>query len=660
MSDPHPNLRSPPPRLSRARVLLFALVVWVGCLLAIEGTLASFGIEPLGLRVDPYVGFASRIPLYVRATAGDGRPIFETARNKLAFFNDQHFDAVKLPGTRRLFCIGGSTTYGHPFDDSTSFCGWLRELLAQSDASQRWEVVNAGGISYASYRAAAVMEEITAHAPDVFVIYTGQNEFLERRTYANVLETPAWLLDADVLLRRTRSYSELRRALDGLRSLSRATERAQLSGEVEAILDRSVGPDAYRRDDALREKVLAHYRFNLERMVEIARAAGAEPVFVTPASNLRDCSPFASEHSPELSPAARERWRDHFEAGRRALAEDRAGAARENLAQAVGLDPRRADGQYWLARALAAAGDADAAARAFERARDEDICPLRALSAMPGIVRSVAREQDAAVVDFGRLLRETAGRSDDFDVFGDEFFLDHVHPTIEANGRLAQAILAALRERKIVAAPAPSPQDVAAVRTRILAGVDERKQGESLRNVAKVMSWGGKTEDAARAARHALERLGDDAECRFILGSAAAERGHWDEAIDQYRAALRLEPGYTKVRNNLGIALTRTGRLEEAVAEYRRTLAAEPAHQNARFNLANALARLGRLDEAIANYAEVLRENPGDVDAHYNLARAYARRGDLAPAAEHYRSLLELDPDDALAQRALAEIDAQS
>jgi hypothetical protein len=82
--------------------------------------------------------------------------------------------------------MGGSTTYGHPYEDPTSFCGWLRELLNAAAPDHRWEVVNAGGISYASYRVALLMEELAGYQPDLFIIYSGHNEFLERRSYPQI------------------------------------------------------------------------------------------------------------------------------------------------------------------------------------------------------------------------------------------------------------------------------------------------------------------------------------------------------------------------------------------------------------------------------------------------------------------------------------------
>jgi len=640
-------------QLSRAKMLVFSVLIFGTFVLSLEWLLAAVGVEPLLQREDPYVGFASRIPVFVPARDANGTAVLETAGNKHRFFNSQTFGVVKAEGSRRAFCIGGSTTYGRPFDDGTSFCGWLRAMLARLETTP-WEVVNAGGISYASYRAAAVMEELAVYDPDIFVIYTGHNEFLEQRTYSETLATPSWLRESDALLRRTRSYSALRGFVSSLRERAAGEGRTQLSGEVDAILDRSVGPDAYTRDDELRRQVLEHFRFNLERMIAIARRAGAEPILVVPASNRLDCSPFKSEFSADTSPEDRDRWWTLLDAGRGALDGGRYSDARTQFEQAVAIDPRRADSLFWLGRAHRVMGDNEAAGRALDQARDEDVCPLRALGVVPEIVREVAEEHGVAIVDFpGILLAAAKGAGDPF---SEAYFLDHVHPTIEGHRLLAAGIYDAMRSRGLVAAAGPGPEDLAAVREGVLAAVDSHKHAIALRNLAKVLSWAGKTEGAARAARLALVELGEDAECSFILGAEASESGRWHEATEHYRDALRREPEYTKARNNLGIALARTGRLEEAVAEYEWVLRDAPEHRNARFNLANALSRLGRLDVALAVYLEVLRSDPDDADAHFNMARAYERRGDYGPAAEHYRAVLVREPEDAAVHRALAEV----
>jgi len=84
----------------------------------------------------------------------------------------------------------GSATYGRPFFDHTSFPGWLRAFLPRADPTRKWEVINAGAISYASYRIKGLMAELSRFEPDLFIVYTGENEFLERRTYASAFNTP--------------------------------------------------------------------------------------------------------------------------------------------------------------------------------------------------------------------------------------------------------------------------------------------------------------------------------------------------------------------------------------------------------------------------------------------------------------------------------------
>ena len=276
--------------------LLFALVVCLGFFLLVELVLALAGVRPVLYERDPYVGFSSQIPLFVHDAESSDPNALVTARNKQRIFNVQKFSAKKAPGTMRVFCLGGSTTYGHPYDDKTSYCGWLRSMLPRADPSRRWEFINCGGISYASYREALLMEELIQYQPDLFIVLSGHNEFLEHRTYGDILAMPRAVRGVGALLSRTRLHTALQAVAAKLRGASTETaSRTSLPAEVDTLLDRSVGPQVYFRDDDLQRKVLAHYRFNLERMTDIARSAGAQVIFVTPASNLRSCAPFKSE-----------------------------------------------------------------------------------------------------------------------------------------------------------------------------------------------------------------------------------------------------------------------------------------------------------------------------------------------------------------------------
>ncbi|MFC1637298.1 hypothetical protein ACFL5Z_20960 [Planctomycetota bacterium] len=159
-------------RLSLWKRIFFAAVTVAAFFALVEIVLAVLGVRPVLYDKDPYVGFSSTIPLFVEQAGPDGKKVMVTAENKLGLFNPQQFPAGKAPDTYRIFCMGGSTTFGRPYDDTTSFCGWLRVMLPKADPSRSWEVINAGGVSYASYRMAALMEELIRYKPDLFIIYS--------------------------------------------------------------------------------------------------------------------------------------------------------------------------------------------------------------------------------------------------------------------------------------------------------------------------------------------------------------------------------------------------------------------------------------------------------------------------------------------------------
>lgn len=572
------------------RTLAVAVLVPASFFLALELLLALSGVRPALYEQDPYVGFVSKVPLFV-----DSNEVgtLTTARNKRRLFNAQSFAASKPQETYRIFCIGGSTTYGRPYDDATSFCGWLRQLLPAIDSSRRWEVVNAGGVSYASYRSALVMEELNRYQPDLYIIYSGHNEFLERRTYSGLIATPPAIRGLAASASRTRIYSAMRLGLHALRSPPDrdGDQPTRLAEEVETLLDGSIGPDAYERDDALRSQVLAHYRFNLARMVDIAHAAGAAAILVTPASNLRDSSPFKSQHRANLAPAELARWQQLYERAEQNWRQGEVEASRVALEASLDIDDRYAGAHYLHGRLLLARRETQEAAAAFARARDEDVCPLRALAPAAALVREVALARDTPYVDFARWAESQAPDG----IPGDDLFLDHVHPTISTHRQLALELVAAMRDAGIVAATASwNAELVARITERVETTIDDRQHGRALLNLSKVLGWAGKLEEAGRLAVKAVGIAPELAEAHYQAGLTAQLNHQLEEAIGHYRRALELAPEVATAHGNLAAALEESGSTLQAILHYRRAIAllgtdASPYRQQ----LVATLERLG-------------------------------------------------------------------
>lgn len=608
------------------------LVVTLLFFAALEGLLLVAGVTPLNDRVDPYVGFAGYAPLFVAATGADGTPAFRTADAKFNWFNRQEFPAAKADGVTRVFCLGGSTTYGRPYEDPTSFCGWLRAFLPTADPSRRWEVVNAGGISYASYRVVRLMEELSERDPDLFIVYTGHNEFLERRTYERLLGTPEMLRDLGSLA------SGLR--FSGLLADVAFPTRDVLDTEIDAVLDNSVGPEDYHRDDAMRDATLDHFRISLENMVRIGRSAGAEVLFVTPASNLRDFSPFKAEPSEGLAEASVARVGQLKERIRQSLdAEDHdtaAALAREGL----GVDPRDAELLYLHGRALFHLGAADEARQAFVAAADEDVAPLRALSPMIDIVREVASEGRAGFVDFSAML----ARSSPAGTPGDEHFLDHVHPSIEAHRLLSLAILDELVEMRVARlGPSWSDAAVADITDRVKGGVDEAANARALANLARVLTWAGKHDEALGVAERATGmRMEPHTVYQMLLVLRRSERSA--EALRYSAEAVRLMPNVADVRKMRGVILSENGRSAEALRELEVAARLNPGIPDIDYHLGVVLSDLGQTARAEAAYRRAIDANPGNADALNNLGILFAQRGDYAGAAGWFERAVEVAP----------------
>ncbi|MBX6362813.1 MAG: tetratricopeptide repeat protein [Gemmatimonadetes bacterium] len=109
------------------------------------------------------------------------------------------------------------------------------------------------------------------------------------------------------------------------------------------------------------------------------------------------------------------------------------------------------------------------------------------------------------------------------------------------------------------------------------------------------------------------------------VGDLYLEAGAPEEAAEQYRAALRLRPGFADIRDRLARALLLLGRLDEAEAELRAALEANPRFLAARLDLALVHYRTGRFEEAIRDCEIGLEQEPGNAQARAYLAMIHGR-----------------------------------
>ncbi len=432
-------------QLSLSRAIGFrVLAVALGLL---PFVFAEAGLRLAGWRVpasgdDPYVAFSETHPLFIQS--GGGRR-YETNPVHLELFSSEAFPIVKADHEYRIFCLGGSTVQGRPYSIESSFSTWLELSLRAADDSRQWEVVNCGGASYASYRLVPILEEVLTYQPDLVILYTGHNEFLEARTYETQRQSAFARCQRQLAQLRLVQLSRRWAANLGPRDQPDDSSKTQLAAKVEALLDYRGGLEHYKRDDAWRRGVVEHYRDSLARMLALCRDAGVPVLRVNPACNLKDSYPFKVTGSEDLSSADQARFDKLWQQGREAADAEPQQAA-HLLAQAISVDDRHAGAHYVLGQSLLRLGRLDEAKQEFIRAKDEDICPLRMTEPLHEALRQVAQAGDIDLVDIRALFE---AQTDD-GIPGDNLFVDHVHPTIHGHQMIAARLFDRMQQMKIV------------------------------------------------------------------------------------------------------------------------------------------------------------------------------------------------------------------
>ncbi len=438
----------------RRRKLWFRVVaVLLGLLPIVLLEAACRLLEPESrmVAIDPYVDLNAIRPLF---ELDEVTGTYAIGGERLHLFAPASFSAEKSTETFRVFALGGSTTQGEPYSTPTAFPKWLEFRLQAMMPSRRVEVINCGGLSYASYRVAAICREVLEYQADLIVVYTGHNEFLEERSYARQAGEGFGAAVTRALADNLRSVQVVQRFVRGAAVRSPSAGRTQMSTEVDALLDYQGGLEDYHRDNEWHAGVVEHYRWNIGQIVDQCQAARVSVSFVIPTSNILDCPPMKFELDPQLSPADIDAFNSLWEAARAEAAAANSGRAIELLEQALEIDPGHAGSLFLLGRLYYELGDYPQAEQLLVEARDADVCPLRATSQIVSTLRAVLHERDIAVADAERLFQELSPHG----LVGDKWLVDHIHPSVAGHQRLADLIADELVTGGIVAPEVPEAE----------------------------------------------------------------------------------------------------------------------------------------------------------------------------------------------------------
>jgi lysophospholipase L1-like esterase len=190
-------------------------------------------------RLNPNESFTFKIP---------GSYIVNYKINSHGFRGDE-FEYKKSPRTKRIVCIGDSSTFGFFVNNFDTYPKRLNNILQTQTVEKNAEVINGGILAYSSFQGIKFFEEsVRPLKPDILVMAYGFNDSYENQTKDNRIEL------------ETESTSKIKRCLENF-----ATYRllSQLSRKVTKNDDSSKDPGV--RVD------LSDYKQNLEKIYSICQ-----------------------------------------------------------------------------------------------------------------------------------------------------------------------------------------------------------------------------------------------------------------------------------------------------------------------------------------------------------------------------------------------------
>jgi tetratricopeptide (TPR) repeat protein len=137
----------------------------------------------------------------------------------------------------------------------------------------------------------------------------------------------------------------------------------------------------------------------------------------------------------------------------------------------------------------------------------------------------------------------------------------------------------------------------------------------------------------------------DSAEYHNALGINFLAHDDLENAVKEYRVAIRLSPMNLRYHCNLGSALRQLGIFQEARAEYELALHMDTGDPLTHCNYGNLLTEMGKNEEALAEYRRAIRLDPTWTDACYFIGALYWRARDLGKAEAAYLEALQTIPD---------------
>ena len=308
---------------------------------------------------------------------------------------------IERPGPQpRVVWLGGSVVHG-------GSRGITREEEAAGRAGELLgvESLNFGGIGMDTVSIGAILDDVLSIEPDVLVLYTGHNEF------GNAVFTGRYGDASTARMAMLRALLRKSRLLQSLEMWLRGPETLTLPSEA--------NEKQYTVDATTRAEIYWRFEERLRHIVSEASGRGVAVVVATLMSNA--VAPSMEFSCPEAMRRAGFKYSIPEALPVSSFTE-------ADIVAAEAMSPGCRDLRWLRARR---AGDIEM----LDTLRDDDPLPARADRALNAVIRRVAADTPASLVDVDRMARTAGGGLEP-----PAWFLDSNHLTIDGHDALARMV----------------------------------------------------------------------------------------------------------------------------------------------------------------------------------------------------------------------------
>jgi tetratricopeptide (TPR) repeat protein len=558
---------------------------------------------------------------YTQINSTVGERYFNKALMPVPNLFPQKFSSEKPAGTIRIFCLGGSTTAGFPYEMTAPFPKQLDLLLKADYPDLDFEVINMGLSAINSFTVVDWIPEILKQDPDLILLYMGHNEFYGAYGTGSTIS-----LGHDGRIVRLVLKLQKLRFVQMIRSMIQGINEPPAQEADATLMEKVIAEKFIETNSTLRIKTRDNFSANLAVILSSCRSAGVPVIMSNLVSNIKDQMPLDVTSSNEQT---------------------------STKAQELYLKGLREFRQ----------GDTTTAHISFTRAKNTDQVPFRGNDYLNEILQLNAGRFSQPIVDMKSAFRRASSSS----IPGNDLFCDHLHPNPIGYHVMAREFRKAMDKTDIL--PQTTSQDTT-MQPLLVTDLDWEIGGLQIFKLKQRWPFGNSTVDYSKYAplyndvtvRIAREYLFDHSvwgKAHSDMADYYLEQGDTNKACQEYQAIVEVYPGkteyYTKLVEcakqlrqwelvkqtsqkalatttstgmfyyNLAISYRMTGDLEKAMSHIQIALDAPELMRiqlaNVRFTFARFLLEDQKPSEAASVLTELLGESPDFSNAQELLDR---------------------------------------